>query len=183
MEITNNTSFKKIYLITDNASANTDYPVIEIYVNQTIAYTLVVGGSANINGISYTTTTGADNLNFASTVTTVGTQYIHEISVDTLTTSSDIVLEDGVWSFKVIGVTGSTLFYIGTIIHDVIDQCIMEHLDVLCTPNCAITHTLEEVNKIYALLYSAKISAKKSEFENAQCKYNIASTFCSDCNV
>ena len=183
MEITNSTDFKKIYLITDNVNANTNYPVVEIYVNQVLKYTLVVGGSANINGVSYTTTTNADNLNFTSTVTTVGAQYIHEISVDTLTTSSDIVLEDGVWAFKVISITGTTLFYIGTIIHDVIDECIMEHLDVLCTPNCAIDHTLGEINKIYALLYSAKISAKKSEFENAQCKYNIASTFCSDCNV
>ena len=183
MEITNSTDFKKIYLISDNSTANADHPVVEIYVNQVLKYTLVVGGSININSVSYVTTSGADNLNFVSTTTTVGTQYIHEISVDTLTTSSDLVLEDGVWSFKFIGPTGSTVFYIGTVIHDEIDQCIMEHLDVLCTPNCAMDKILNEINKIYALLYSAKISAKKSEFENAQCKYNITSTFCSDCNV
>ena len=183
MEVTNSVDFKTIYLSTSNGSANTDYPVVEVYVNQTLTYTLVVGGSTTVNGITYTTTAGADNLNFASTVTSTGTKYIHTISVDTLSSSSDLVLTDGVWSFKFIASDGSTAFFLGVVIHDEIDECIMERLDPLCDGTCSVEKLIEQSNLIYGLLYSAKVSAKKGEFSNAQCKYNIASTFCSDCNV
>lgn len=183
MEVTNSVDFKTIYLSTDNSSANTDYPVVEVYVNQTLTYTLVVGGSATVNGIAYTTTSGADNLDFTSTLTSTGTKYIHTISVDTLSSSSDLVLTDGVWSFKFINSSGATAFFLGVVIHDEIDGCIMERLDPLCDGHCSAEKLIEEANLIYGLLYSAKVSAKKAEFSNAQCKYNIASTFCSDCNV
>lgn len=183
MQVTVSTDFKKIYLISDDATANTDHPLLEVYVNGKLTYTLVVGGSTTIGGVTYTTTAGADNLNFVSTTTTVGTQYIHTISVDTLTIQSDLVLTDGVWSFKFISSAGATVHYLGTVIHDEIDECIMERLDPLCDGTCSVEKMIEESNKIYGLLYSAKVSAKKGEFSNAQCKYNIASTLCSDCDV
>lgn len=183
MEVTNSVDFKTIYLSTDNSSANTDYPVVEVYVNQSLTYTLVVGGSTTIAGTTYTTTTGADNLDFTSTLTSTGTKYIHTVSVDTLSTSSDLVLTDGVWAFKFIASDGSTAFYLGVVIHDEIDECIMERLDPLCDGTCSAEKLIEGANQVYGLLYSAKVSAKKSEFSNAQCKYNIASTLCSDCNV
>lgn len=183
MEVTNSVDFKTIYLSSTDSSANTNYPVVEVYVNQTLTYTLVVGGSATLNGTTYTTTAGADNLNFASTTTTTGTKYIHTVSVDTLSTSSDLVLTDGVWSFKFLNTSGATAFYLGVVIHDEIDECIMERLDPLCDGHCSAEKLIDEANKIYGLLYSAKVSAKKAEFSNAQCKYDIASTLCSDCNV
>lgn len=183
MEVTNSVDFKTIYLSTDDSSANTNYPVVQVYVNQELTYTLAVGGSQTLNSVVYTTTTGADNLNFASTLTSTGTKYIHTISVDTLSSSSDLVLTDGVWSFKFLNSSGGTAFHLGVVIHDEIDECIMERLDPLCDGTCSAEKLIEGANQVYGLLYSAKVSAKKSEFSNAQCKYNIASTLCSNCNV
>lgn len=176
-------NFKTILIKSDSATANTDYPVVQVYVNNTLTYTLVVGGSATLGSTTYTTTSGADNLDFASTITTTGTKYIHTVTVDTLSTSSNLVLTDGVWSFKFLNTSGATAFHLGVVIHDEIDECIMEHLDPLCDGTCSIDKLIDKANRIYGLLYSAKVSATKAEFTNAQCKYNMASTLCSDCNV
>ena len=175
--------FKTISLISDTTDANTDHPLVEVYVNQVLTYTLVVGGTATIGGTVYTTTTGADNADFASTTTTTGTKFIHNLTAATLTTGTGTVLTDGVWAIKFISSTGTTVFYKGVIIHDVIDACIMDRLDPACDGTCSLEKIIDEANKLYGLLYSAKISAKKGEFTNAQCKYNIASTLCSKCHV
>lgn len=179
--IENSTDFKKIYIKSDSSSANTDYPVMEIYVNNSKLYTLVVGGSATVNSIAYTTTSGASNLDFASTTTSKGTEYIHTINPTTLGLTSDR-LQDGVWYFKIIG-TNSTFINIGTLIHYDIDCCIANNLDSVCDKNCNFDEVIKHSNEVLGLLYSSEISAKLGEFSNSLCKYNIAKNLCKSCTA
>lgn len=179
MKILASSDFKKIYLITDNSNVNTDYPVLEIYINNEKKYTSVVNGFQTINGESYSSTTDSD-LDFVSTTTTTGTEYIEVIDSQFLNGTSDKVLKNGVWSFKLISDSEVTI-NIGAIVHDDIDCCIMNNLDSVCNDKCYREDVLNNANKIYAILYSANISAKKAEFTNALCKYNLAKTLCEPC--
>jgi hypothetical protein len=181
LTIETSSDFKKIYVKSDSNTANTDYPVMEVYINNVKIYTLVVSGSATIDSVAYTTTTNANNLNFATTTTTIGTEYIHTISNDTLGNTADTVLTNGVWSFKLLDNAATTNLFIGDIVHDNIDCCIMNNLDEVCNGNCNLDKIIKDTNNIRGLLYSAKISAKKAEFTNAICKYQIAETLCEKC--
>ena len=173
--------FKNIYIKSDSNTANTDYPVMEVYLNNTKMYTLVVGGTATVNSVDYATTANATNLNFASTTTTIGTEYIHTISNSTLGNTANTVLSSGVWSFKLLDAAATTNLFIGAIVHDDIDCCIMNKLDDVCKDESCLDDVIKAANQIRALLYSAKISATKGEFTNAICKYDIAKTLCEEC--
>lgn len=184
LTIETSSDFKNIYVKSDSSSTNTDYPVMQVYLNSTLSYTLVVGGSTMIGSTTYTTTSGADNLDFQATVTTIGTEYIHTISTDSLgiTSNNKQVLDDAVWEFKLLDATETENLFIGITVHDDIDCCIADKLDSLCDKNstCSRDQVLKTTNNIYGMIYSSNISAKKGEFKNAECKFNIAANLCED---
>jgi len=178
MKIEVSSDFKKISLIEpDDAST---YKVVESYLNGTLTYTQADNGSATINGTTYTTTSGANDLNFASTTTTIGTEFIHTISSSNLGESSERLF-DGVWAFKILSSDG-TIQNIGGIVHYEIDCCIANNLDSVCSGNCFIEDVLQKGAEIRALLYSAKVSAKLGEFSNALCKFEIIKKLCEKCS-
>ena len=179
--------YKKIYVKSDDASMDTNYPVMEIYINgeTTPSYTLAVGGSQVIDSVTYTTTTSADNLTYATTTTTIGTEYIQIISTDTLGTTGSTLntLTSGVWKFKLLDATATTNLFIGGIITEEIDCCMAEKLDDAFSTDGRVddNKALEEVRTVWAILQSAKSSIQFSEFANGEYKYSIASTMCEDC--
>jgi hypothetical protein len=184
--IETSSDFKKIFVKSDNADTNTNYPVMEVYLDSVLKYTLVVGGTATVGGTDYTTTSGADNLDFTATTTTNGTEYVHQIDTSTLTTGSALnVLSDGVWEFKLLDANAVTNIFIGILVHDDLDCCISSKLSKLCTgktTGCSLEDVIELANKIRGLIYSGNISAKYGEFKNAECQYKLAKAICDgDC--
>lgn len=183
LKIEVSSDFKNIYLKSDDSDTNTDYPVLELYIDDTLQYTFTVGGSdTTIGSTTYTQSSGVANLDYASTTTSIGTEYIFTINSNNLGLTSDQILDDGIYQFKLIDNSETQNLFIGAIIHDDIDCCIADKLDAACdtTSNCSIDGLIENANKIYALLYSAKKSAKDAEFTNALCKFNIAKLMCDD---
>lgn len=184
--ISNDNDFKKIYLSSDDSSMNTNYPVVQIYVQDVLRYTLVVGGSVTINAVTYTTTTGCTDLNYASTVTNIGTRYIEEIDATTFGLTSGTVLEEGVWKFAILQNTATpTNIYKGIIMHNTLDECIANKLDVAYAENstCDVEKVEALTLKSWALLRSAIDSASVGEIDNAKFKYDLAYSNCTkDCN-
>lgn len=181
--VTKSVDFKNIYLKSDDSDTNTDYPVLEIYLNSVLKYTLVVGGTATVGGVVYETTSGVDDLDYSSTTTTIGTEYVQIINKDVLGISTTLTpLEDSVWEFKFIGTSN---IFIGTIVHDDIDCALSNKLSKACstTSNCNKKDVIQLINDIRGILYGAEISAQKGEFSNAECGYKLAKTLIEgDCN-
>jgi len=181
--ITNDNDFKKIYLSSDSATMNADYPVVLVYIQEVLRYTLVVGGSVSINGVDYETTGGAQNLDWTSTLTSIGTRYIEEISAATFGLTEPI-LEDGLWKFVILA-NGTGNIYVGTIMHNELDSCISNKLDVAYdeTNKCDVEKVEALTLKSWALLQSSKDSASVKEWENAKFKFDLAKSNCNkDCN-
>lgn len=178
------TDFKTIYVKSDDSSMNTNYPVMLVYKDSVLTYTLAVSGSQTIGSTTYTTTSGASNLNFASTTTTSGTEYIHTINAASLGLTAGSVLPDAVWQFKCLDASATTNLFIGAVVHDDIDCCIADKLKDFCDGTCTCTkeELMEEINNVYASLYAAKILAEDNEFTNAECLFKIAQVICEDCN-
>lgn len=166
---------------------NTNYPVMEIYINgsTTADYTLAVSGSQTIGSTTYTTTSGADDLNFASTTTTVGTEYIHTITTDTLglTGSTLSTLTSGVWKFKCLDASETTNIFVGGIITEDIECCMASKLDKAfnTNPKADDNDAIKDVQLVWAILESAKSSAALGSYSNAEYKYSIAEQKCEGC--
>jgi len=181
--ITNDNDFKKIYLSSDDPNMNTDYPVVLVYIQDVLRYTLVVEGEVNINGIDYRTSTNARDLDWSNTNTSIGTRYIEEIDSNSFGLGSGLILEDGLWKFVILGENAS--IYVGVIMHNELDSCISNKLDVAYdeTNKCDVEKVEALTLKSWALLQSAKDSASVKEWENAKFKFDLAKSNCNkDCN-
>lgn len=177
------TDFKNIYIKSDEANMNTLYPVMLVYKDSVLTYTLAKTGSATIGSTTYTTTSGAENLDYSTTLTELGTEYIHTINSGTLGLTENQVLDDAVWQFKCLDASAITNLFIGNVVHDDIDCCIADKLKDFCDGNCTCTkeELMDEINNVYASLYAAKILAVDNEFTNAECLFKIAQLICEDC--
>lgn len=175
--------FKRILVKSDTVTMNTDYPVMLISINGTLTYSLVVGGSVTVGGTTYTTTTGADNLNFQSTLTILGTEYIHELNSITLSTATtNSVLKDGVWKIELLKADGTSSITVGALIYYDILCCLAKKMDSLFSQNskCTAAKVMPVVREIYAMLESTKASIDVGEIINADSKYKIVSVRCAD---
>lgn len=183
--ITNDNDFKKIYLSSDDASMNTNYPVVRLYIQEVLRYVFVVGGSTTIDSVTYTTTAGAQNLDWNPISTNVGQRYIQEIYSEQLGLTENQILEDGLWKFEIISSGVSGTIYLGVIMHNGLDSCISNKLDVAYdeTNKCDVEKVEALTLKSWALLQSAKDSASVKEWENAKFKFDLAKSNCNkDCN-
>jgi len=181
------TNQKSIVLVTDLATVNADYPVLEIYINNTLFGTLVVGGSVTVtNGTTYTTTSGMSNLLF----TVLGSDMTFSIttSVLGLTTppAADDILNTGIYQFKLIPQDDSVNSeqYAGEAITHEIMCCITDKLsDLYCgNSTCNKGDVLKSVSNINGAITGARYSALQLKFDDAICLYNVASSLCgSDC--
>jgi hypothetical protein len=179
-----NREYKNLYIKSDSATMNTEYPVLQIYINDELKYTLAVGGSATIGGVVYTTTSGATDLNYVSTTTTVGTEYIHEITTETLgLTGSDLeALPSGVYRLVFLDVTQVTNLFEGIVPSYEIECCMAKKVNNALSSDspCKEADVMPLVRSINAVLAASKASALQKEFTNAQCSYDIAKTYCED---
>lgn len=178
---------KSIVLVSDLATVNADFPVLEIYLNNTLLGTLVVGGSVTVaNGTTYTTTSGMSNLLFQAS----GTDMIFTITTSVLGTTTaptpDAILDTGVYQFKLIPQddTVDSEQYAGEVITHEIMCCITDKLSSLYCGNstCEKKDVLHNVSNINGAIQAAKYSALQLKFDDAICLYNVASSLCGgDC--
>lgn len=175
---------KKLYIKSDSATMNIDYPVLSIYINDVLKYNLVVGGAVTIGGAQYVTTLPAEDLNYVTTVTSVGTEYIHTLSTETLNlTGSELKeLPSGVYKLVFVDANQKTNIFEGIVVPHEIECCMAKKVDSALDSNspCTVSDVLPTVQKINAFVTAAKVSAKLKEFTNAQCSYDIAKSYCSE---
>lgn len=177
--------FKKIFVKSDSASTNTDYPVLLAYIDNVLTYTFTVGGvPVVIDGVTYTPSTGVEPLDYANTLTILGTEYIFEINTDTLglTDPGDDyeVLKSGVWKFKLLDNLGLTNLLTGTLNHYEIDCCINEKLSNGLDENhdCRIQDVVAGIGKLNAMLAGVKASVSVKEYTDAEQAYKMLKLSC-----
>ncbi len=168
--------------ITSDVSINSTYPVLLIYKNTVLKYTSVVGGSATILGVTYTTSSGVTNLNFASTATLNGTEY-QEIITPSFYGSTSETIEDGVYTFKLLDATGVLDITLGEVAYNSLNCCMATKIDkAYATFRSDIISKAEtEVIQVSTLIESAKASCLIQDMVNASNKFAIATLICNDC--
>lgn len=173
--------FKKIYLTSDT-SINSLYPVLEVYVNGIKQYTSVVGGTATIGAVTYTTTTGVTNLNFVSTVTSLGTEWQFIITPETLGLTGDII-PDGVFTLKLLDTAEVVDIYNHELLYYQKNCCMAKKLNnAYSTSNSDIIKNAEdEVIKVASLLESTIASCVIEDVVNAISKFKVVTLICEDC--
>jgi len=174
--------FKTIYLVSDSSSMNSDYPVLEIYVDTKLTYTLAVNGTQTIDSVVYNTTSGATDLSFTSTVTTNGTEYIFTITPTVLGIDQD-QLPDGVYTLKLLDSTTVSDISTSVVSYPQLSCCMSKKLDDAYSKSLSdiISKAEQEVITIKSLIISAEESAAIGSVVNATKKLAIATKLCSTC--
>lgn len=174
--------FKTIYINSDSNTMNTDYPVLEVYVDNVLTYTLVVSGSATIGSTTYTTTTGATNLNFTSVTTTNGTEYQFAVTPAILGLT-DTYFPDGVYTFKLLDTTETTDIFNYEVQYYLKNCCMAKKLnDAYATSMSDIISKAEdEVITVKTFIESAIASAQIDDVTNAVTKFAVAELICNNC--
>lgn len=174
--------FKTIKVISDSATSDTDYPVLEIYINAILAYTTVVGGTAVIGSSTYNTTSGVTDLLFTPTLTVNGTEYIFDITPTTLGLTSEY-LPDGVYTFKLLDVTETTDIYNHEVAYYQKNCCMATKLNKAYGTSSLseIKQAEDEVIKISSLLQSTVASCAISDVVNAIRKFKVITLMCENC--
>lgn len=173
--------FKKVYLTSDT-DINTLYPVLEVYVNGILHYTSVVGGAATIDGVDYVTTTGVTNLDFVSTVTTLGTEWQFIVTPSVLAMTTDII-PDGVFTFKLLDVDAVTDIYNHELLYYQKNCCMAKKLNTayLTSNSDVMKEAEDEVIKVASLIESTIASCAINDTVNAISKFKVVTLICEDC--
>lgn len=174
--------FTAVHVIADSSTMNTDYPVLEVYKNGVLKYTLVVSGSSTIGSVTYTTTAGCTNLDFTSVTTTNGTEYKFVVT-PTVLGLTDLHIPDGVYTFKLLDATTTADIYNSNVAYYLLNCCMAKKLnDAYATSMANLINSAElEVVQIHALVESSIASTVINDPTNATKKFAIAEKICSNC--
>ena len=176
--IDRSTDQKSVTLVMDiDGFDPADYPVLLLYVNNNLLTTHVVDGTATINGTSYTTTSGADDLLFVD----VDGTYKFVVESETINGRVDLYLTSGVWKFVLLNdAEEPTDIIAGRVIDRDLMCCVADKwadLSMGCN-KCPDAEVVMKATKVYMSAKAADFAAQQNEFENAVCMYNAAAYLC-----
>lgn len=176
--IDRSTDQKSVTLVMDiDGFDPADYPVLLLYVNNNLLTTHVVDGTATINGTSYTTTSGADDLLFVD----VDGTYKFVVESETINGGVDLYLTSGVWKFVLLNdAEEPTDIIAGRVIDRDLMCCVADKwadLSMGCN-KCPDAEVVMKATKVYMSAKAADFAAQQNEFENAVCMYNAAAYLC-----
>jgi hypothetical protein len=163
-------TFESVNVIS-TVAINSTYPVLQfIDHSENVISTHVVGTTTTINSVTYTTTSNAVDLNFASTLTTEGVKYVFMLNETTLGKK----LSDGIFKIKLISATEEPVELL-VFLYKSIQCCVAKKLSKL---NCS---TDESVVTITAIILATESAANSGLQNEAVCGYNILTSYCTDC--
>tara|TARA_R110002020_G_scaffold473727_1_gene703440 strand:- start:904 stop:1470 length:567 start_codon:yes stop_codon:yes gene_type:complete len=177
-----NNTFTSILLKSDTSTMEVDFPVLEVYIDNKLTYTLVVGGTSTIGGTTYETTPGATDLTFTETTTTVGTEYVFNITPLILGINT-LKLPDGVYTFKLIDGREVEDLYTYQLAYYKKQCCMADQLNTAYYTSLApvISKAEENVIRMSSLIESTIASCAIGDPVNANKKFKLVTLLCSDC--
>lgn len=180
--------YKKIFLYIDDVSVNSNFPVLNHYLENNKYKTYTVNNDIyEIRNVEYTPSSDVDELNFVNTTTSFGDYMVFEINTNVIGLTENEIkeLESGIHVFQLISIDSEVNFISsGLHIDNDISCCIAKKIDKsLTNNNCDLNQSLEDVKKIFAINQSIDASLKEEEYENAKNKRVLAKNICnSNCN-